>query len=228
MGYLSLVVLLPLAALIWSSRGRRPRLLLAPGDPAGGALGLEADARRWLPSAPWSTPSRARRSPGCSCATLSRARARQRASSTCRSRCPTIVAGLTLLALYGPGGPVRRRRRLHALGAAARAAVRDAAVRRAGGAAGPARARHARWRRRPLRSAPARFTIFRRIVLPNLLPAILSGVALAFARAVGEFGAVVLISGNIPVQDRGLVRLHLRPAGERKRAVQPPSRSCCS
>jgi sulfate transport system permease protein len=43
-----------------------------------------------------------------------------------------------------------------------------------------------------------RLAIFRRIVFPNLLPAILSGVALAFARAIGEFGAVVLISGNIP------------------------------
>ncbi len=41
-------------------------------------------------------------------------------------------------------------------------------------------------------------TTFRRIVFPNLLPAILSGVALAFARAVGEFGSVVLISGNLP------------------------------
>jgi sulfate transport system permease protein len=40
--------------------------------------------------------------------------------------------------------------------------------------------------------------IFRRIVLPNLMPAIVSGAALAFARAVGEFGSVVLISGNIP------------------------------
>jgi sulfate transport system permease protein len=44
----------------------------------------------------------------------------------------------------------------------------------------------------------SRFGVFRRIVLPNLLPAILSGVALAFARAVGEFGAVILISGNLP------------------------------
>jgi sulfate transport system permease protein len=44
----------------------------------------------------------------------------------------------------------------------------------------------------------SRFTIFRRIVLPNILPAILSGVALAFARAVGEFGSIVLVSGNIP------------------------------
>jgi len=43
-----------------------------------------------------------------------------------------------------------------------------------------------------------RLTIFRRIVFPHLLPALLSGVALAFARAVGEFGAVILISGNLP------------------------------
>jgi len=42
------------------------------------------------------------------------------------------------------------------------------------------------------------FTIVRRIILPNLAPAILAGSALAFARAVGEFGAVALISGNIP------------------------------
>jgi sulfate/thiosulfate transport system permease protein len=39
---------------------------------------------------------------------------------------------------------------------------------------------------------------FRRVIAPNLYPAILSGAALAFARAVGEFGSVVLISGNIP------------------------------
>jgi sulfate transport system permease protein len=42
------------------------------------------------------------------------------------------------------------------------------------------------------------FQIFRRVILPNLLPAILSGVALAFARAIGEFGALVLITGNLP------------------------------
>lgn len=41
-------------------------------------------------------------------------------------------------------------------------------------------------------------TIFRRVVLPNLAPAILAGAALAFARAIGEFGSLVLISGNIP------------------------------
>ena len=42
------------------------------------------------------------------------------------------------------------------------------------------------------------FTVFRRIVLPNILPGILSGVTMAFARAVGEIGSVVLITGNLP------------------------------
>jgi sulfate transport system permease protein len=41
-------------------------------------------------------------------------------------------------------------------------------------------------------------TVVRRIVLPNLVPAILTGCALAFARCIGEFGSVVLISGNVP------------------------------
>jgi sulfate transport system permease protein len=38
-----------------------------------------------------------------------------------------------------------------------------------------------------------------RVVLPRLLPAILTGFALAFARAVGEYGSVVFIAGNIPM-----------------------------
>jgi sulfate transport system permease protein len=44
----------------------------------------------------------------------------------------------------------------------------------------------------------SRITIFRRIVLPNLIPAISAGTALAFARAISEFGSTVLISGNLP------------------------------
>ena len=39
---------------------------------------------------------------------------------------------------------------------------------------------------------------FRRVLLPELLPALLTGFALAFARAVGEYGSVVFISGNLP------------------------------
>ncbi|MGH3242871.1 MAG: sulfate ABC transporter permease subunit CysT [Spirillospora sp.] len=42
------------------------------------------------------------------------------------------------------------------------------------------------------------WTIFRRIILPNLVPAMLAGTALAFTRAVAEFGSTVLISGNVP------------------------------
>lgn len=42
---------------------------------------------------------------------------------------------------------------------------------------------------------------FWRVVLPPLLPAVLTGVALGFSRAVGEFGSVVIISGNLPYQD---------------------------
>jgi sulfate transport system permease protein len=41
---------------------------------------------------------------------------------------------------------------------------------------------------------------FRRVILPVLLPAILTGFALAFARAVGEYGSVVFISGNLPMK----------------------------
>jgi sulfate transport system permease protein len=41
-------------------------------------------------------------------------------------------------------------------------------------------------------------TTFRRVLLPTILPAMLAGGALAFARAVGEFGSVVILSGNVP------------------------------
>lgn len=42
---------------------------------------------------------------------------------------------------------------------------------------------------------------FRRVILPPLMPAILTGVAMGFSRAVGEYGSVVIIAGNIPFQD---------------------------
>ncbi len=46
----------------------------------------------------------------------------------------------------------------------------------------------------------SRFTTFRRIVLPSLIPAIAAGAALSFARAVSEYGSLVLLSGNLPFQ----------------------------
>ena len=45
-----------------------------------------------------------------------------------------------------------------------------------------------------------RRTTILRVVLPPLIPAILTGFALAFARAVGEYGSVIFIAGNIPHQ----------------------------
>ena len=44
----------------------------------------------------------------------------------------------------------------------------------------------------------SRFCTFKRVVLPPLIPAILTGAALSFSRALGEFGSIVVLSGNIP------------------------------
>jgi len=44
----------------------------------------------------------------------------------------------------------------------------------------------------------SRLTTVRRVILPAILPALLTGYALAFARAVGEYGSVIFISGNMP------------------------------
>jgi sulfate transport system permease protein len=46
----------------------------------------------------------------------------------------------------------------------------------------------------------SRIQTFARIILPTVLPALLTGFALAFARALGEYGSVVFISGNMPMQ----------------------------
>jgi sulfate/thiosulfate transport system permease protein len=45
----------------------------------------------------------------------------------------------------------------------------------------------------------SRFSTFWRIVLPVILPALLTGFALAFARAVGEYGSIIFIAGNMPM-----------------------------
>ncbi|SFK38564.1 sulfate ABC transporter permease subunit CysT [Brevibacillus centrosporus] len=46
----------------------------------------------------------------------------------------------------------------------------------------------------------SRLCTFVRVILPHLMPAILTGFALAFARALGEYGSVVFISGNMPLK----------------------------
>jgi sulfate/thiosulfate transport system permease protein len=110
---------------------------------------------------------------------------------------PTIVAGLTLLALYGPTSPagIDVAYTQTAVGLALLFVTLPFVVR----SVQPVLIeldREMEEAATSLGASPA--TVFGRIVLPNLVPAILSGSALAFARAVGEFGSLVLISGNIP------------------------------
>lgn len=52
-----------------------------------------------------------------------------------------------------------------------------------------------------------RWTVFRRVILPLLLPALLTGFTLAFARAIGEYGSVIFISGNLPYKTQILPNL---------------------
>jgi sulfate/thiosulfate transport system permease protein len=112
---------------------------------------------------------------------------------------PTIVAGLTLLAFYGPDSPIGVNVAftqvsivLALLFVTLPFVVRavqpvllelDTEMEQAAQSLGASRA-----------------TVFRRIILPNLTPAIIAGAGLAFARAVGEFGSLVLITGNLPFE----------------------------
>jgi sulfate transport system permease protein len=111
---------------------------------------------------------------------------------------PTIVAGLTLIALYGPDSPFG----VHLVYTRAAVVVAllfvtlpfvvrsvqpvlielDKEVEEAAASLGAGNA-----------------TTFRRIVLPSLRPAILSGAALAFARSVGEIGSLVLIVSKVQI-----------------------------
>jgi sulfate transport system permease protein len=104
---------------------------------------------------------------------------------------PTIVAGLTLLALYGDAIAFTKWAVLLALLFVTLPFVVRAVQ--------PVLLEVDRDMEEAAASLGATpLTTFRRVILPNLVPAIVSGGALAFARAVGEFGSVVLISGNKP------------------------------
>jgi sulfate transport system permease protein len=110
---------------------------------------------------------------------------------------PTIVAGITLLALYGQSSPVgvnigysRPGVVLALLFVTLPFVVRS--VQPVLLTMEPDMEEAARC----LGAGP--LTSFRRIVLPTIAPALLAGAALAFARAIGEFGSVVILSGNIP------------------------------
>jgi sulfate/thiosulfate transport system permease protein len=112
---------------------------------------------------------------------------------------PTIVAGLTLLALYGPDGPfgVNVAFTRFSVVLALLFVTLPFVVR----AVQPVLLELDREMEEAAESLGAtKATTFRRIVLPSLAPAIIAGCGLAFARAVGEFGALVLITGNLPFE----------------------------
>jgi sulfate transport system permease protein len=112
---------------------------------------------------------------------------------------PTIVAGLTLLAFYGPDSPIGLDLAFTRVSVvmALLFVTLPFVVR----AVQPVLLELDREMEQAAESLGAgRATVFRRIILPNLLPAIIAGGGLAFARAVGEFGSLVLITGNIPFQ----------------------------
>jgi len=110
---------------------------------------------------------------------------------------PTIVAGLTLLALYGEDSPVGISFTYTkiAVGLALLFVTLPFVIR----AVQPVLHEIDEEMEEAAASLGASNTrIFRSIILPNLTPAIVAGCALAFARAIGEFGSLVLITGNIP------------------------------
>lgn len=110
---------------------------------------------------------------------------------------PTIVASIVLLTLYGPNSPIGLHLNATRWGVfAALAFVTLPFVVRA---VQPVLIETDREVEEAAASLGASgWTIARSIVFPALAPAILSGAGLAFARAIGEYGSVVLIGGNIP------------------------------
>jgi sulfate transport system permease protein len=131
---------------------------------------------------------------------------------------PTVVAGLTLLSLYGPESPVGLNIAFTpwAILLALAFVTLPFSVRSVQpvlSALDPAEEETAA----SLGAGPV--AIFQRVLLPKLAPAMLAGAGLGFARALGEYGSVVLISGNLPfrtemasVRIYGLVESYDLPA----------------
>ncbi|MDQ1361739.1 MAG: sulfate/thiosulfate transport system permease protein [Acidimicrobiaceae bacterium] len=110
---------------------------------------------------------------------------------------PTVVAGLTLLTLYGPNSPFGLNvadTRIGIVFALAFVTL-PFCVR----SVQPVLAELDRETEEAASSLGATSAgVLRRVILPSVAPAMLAGAGLAFARAIGEFGSVVLISGNLP------------------------------
>ena len=132
---------------------------------------------------------------------------------------PTLVTGLMLLTLYGPNSPIGRA--LEGIGIQVAftvfgilLALWSSRCRSWSGRCSPSSSSSTRPRRRPPPTLGAgAWLSFRKVVFPAIRPAIVGGALLTFARCIGEFGSVVLISGNLHRQDAHRARVHL-PAHE--------------
>ncbi|MFC5981912.1 sulfate ABC transporter permease subunit CysT [Knoellia sp. GCM10027209] len=110
---------------------------------------------------------------------------------------PTIVASIVLLSLYGPSSPVNIH--LNATQGGLVVALAFVTLPFVVRSVQPVLIEADREVEEAAASLGSdNWTTFRRVVLPTLMPAIVSGTGLAFARAIGEYGSVVLIGGNIP------------------------------
>ena len=110
---------------------------------------------------------------------------------------PTIVASIVLLSLYGPHSPIGLD--LYATRPALIVALAFVTLPFVVRSVQPVLIEVDREAEEAAASLGAgEWTTFRRVILPALRPALLGGAGLAFARAIGEFGSVVLIGGGIP------------------------------
>jgi sulfate transport system permease protein len=203
--YLSLVVLAPLAALLWRTAGltweqffdvvASPRALASYRLSFGAALiGASINAVFGLLVA-WVLVRY--RFPG---------RAVVDALVDLPFALPTAVGGIALTAVYSQNGPIGR----YLDGVGVKAAFSELGVVIALTFIGlPFVVRTVQPVLRDLDPeveeaaatlGASRRQTFGRVLLPALLPALLTGFALAFARAVGEYGSVVFISGNLPMR----------------------------
>lgn len=110
---------------------------------------------------------------------------------------PTIVASLVMLALYGPGSPlgIQLQHTAWGVGVALLFVTLPFVVR----SVQPVLLELDREVEEAAASLGANnYLIGSKVILPALLPALLSGAGLAFSRAIGEFGSVVLIGGSVP------------------------------
>jgi sulfate transport system permease protein len=127
------------------------------------------------------------------------------------------LGGSAVRAAHGSGGHLAdrlaRRKRLdravpgaagHPAGVQAggcgdRADLHRAAVRGAHGAAGAGRRRERNWKRQPPAWGRRAGRPSLKVIFPTIAPALLTGFAMAFARAIGEYGSVIFIAGNMPM-----------------------------